>query len=196
MKEGPSLTRHGRLRRLTDEEITLWLEVTRSITPRPGNAAPLSPRPPARPPVDSRPSKPVPAPPSPPPPAGMPRLAELDRRQRQRLARGQAAVDAAIDLHGMRQPEAHAALHQFLLRAQRDGAKVVLVVTGKGESRDETGLGTGVLRRGVPLWLNAPEWRSLVVGYEQASRLHGGAGALYVRVRRHERAAAGERAKR
>jgi DNA-nicking Smr family endonuclease len=105
-------------------------------------------------------------------------------------------VDAAIDLHGMRQPEAHAALHQFLLRAQRDGAKVVLVVTGKGESRDETGLGTGVLRRGVPLWLNAPEWRSLVVGYEQASRLHGGAGALYVRVRRRERAPAGERAKR
>jgi DNA-nicking Smr family endonuclease len=97
------------------------------------------------------------------------------------------AVDAAIDLHGMRQHEAHIALHGFLGRAQRDGAKIVLVVTGKGDTRPAAGFDTGVLRRSVPLWLRAPEWRALVVGFEEATRPHGGSGALYVRIRRHER---------
>ena len=87
----------------------------------------------------------------------------------------------------MRQQEAHLALHSFLCRAQRDGAKIVLVVTGKGESRPAEGLEMGVLRRSVPLWLRAPEWRSLVVGFEEATRAHGGGGALYVRLRRYER---------
>ncbi|MGB7092558.1 MAG: Smr/MutS family protein, partial [Methylovirgula sp.] len=104
-----------------------------------------------------------------------------------KLARGAIPVDAAIDLHGMRQQEAHHALLGFLSRAQRDGAKIVLVVTGKGESRLADGIETGVLRRAVPLWLNAPEWRHLIVGFEEATRTHGGAGALYVRLRRHER---------
>jgi DNA-nicking Smr family endonuclease len=117
----------------------------------------------------------------------LPSLAPIDRRARQKLARGHMPIEAAIDLHGMRQQEAHHALHGFLSRAQRDGAKIVLVVTGKGESHPAEGLETGVLRRSVPLWLRAPEWRSLVVGFEEASRPHGGAGALYVRLRRHER---------
>ena len=126
------------------------------------------------------------------PPSSLPDLARLERRMRQKLARGQQEVDAAIDLHGMRQQEAHRALHGFLLRSQRVGAKLVLVVTGKGESRDVGGFGNlggtpGVLRRSVPLWLRAPEWRGLVVGFEEASRQHGGAGALYVRLRRLDR---------
>ena len=98
-------------------------------------------------------------------------------------------ADAAIDLHGLRQGEAHAALLRFLDRGQRQGFKVVLVVTGKGGRvrEDEWGIGegtTGVLRRQVPLWLGLPEFRALVVGWEEAGRPHGGAGALYVRLRR------------
>ncbi len=83
-------------------------------------------------------------------------------------------VDAALDLHGMRQHEAHPALHGFLIRAQHQSAKIVLVVTGKGEGRTEGRTGDiheegGVLRRNVPIWLRAPEWRNLVVGFEEAA---------------------------
>jgi len=201
MKGEPPPSRFGRLRRLTQEEIELWLHVTRNVSPRPGRTWPaeLRPEPIRAEPSNAGSAQSGPVSEEPPPPAtvsrppALPRLMVLNRRQRQKLARGKASVDAAIDLHGMRQQEAHVALHRFLLRAQRDAAKVVLVVTGKGTGRDEAGLGdAGVLRRSVPLWLRAPEWRSLVVGFEEASRQHGGAGALYVRLRRHDRAA-GER---
>jgi DNA-nicking Smr family endonuclease len=63
----------------------------------------------------------------------------------------------------------------------------VLVVTGKGE-RDSAGEQTpGVLRRSVPQWLRGAEYHSIVVGFEEASRPHGGTGALYVRLRRRDR---------
>jgi DNA-nicking Smr family endonuclease len=175
------------LRPLSDEEVNLWLTVTRSITPRPGAAVPETPRPkPAKPAKIALPATHVPAPPSKPAPRpAMPGLAPLERRARQKLARGSMPVDAALDLHGLRQHEAHPALHGFLTRAQRQGAKIVLVVTGKGEGRVADGSEpSGVLRRSVPIWLRAPEWRHLVVGFEEAGRPHGGTGALYVRVRR------------
>ena len=182
-----SFTRETRLplRRLSAEEVELWLAVTRGVARRSGTALP-EPRHAAT----AKPAKaedpPAPAPASPSKPA-LPGLAPLERRARQKLARGMTGVDAAIDLHGMRQHEAHLALHGFLGRAQREGAKIVLVVTGKGESRPAEGFEVGVLRRTVPLWLRAAEWRSLVVGFEEASRSHGAAGALYVRIRRQER---------
>jgi DNA-nicking Smr family endonuclease len=44
-----------------------------------------------------------------------------------------------------------------------------------------------VLKRQVPLWLALPEFRSLVVGFEDAHIGHGGQGALYVRLRRAQR---------
>lgn len=168
-----------RLRHLSDEEIELWLAAMRGVARRPGVALPDPPRT-----KGQEPGKPDTAPPPAPRQSRPPSLAPLERRARQRLARGAMEVEAAIDLHGMRQPEAHAALHHFLGRAQRGGAKLVLVVTGKGDSRPAEGLETGILRRNVPLWLKAPEWRSLVVGFEEATRAHGGAGALYVRIRR------------
>jgi DNA-nicking Smr family endonuclease len=108
-----------------------------------------------------------------------PRLVPIDRRARQKLARGRDAIDARLDLHGRTQAQAHAALARFLRKAQTDGARYVLVVTGKG--RDPEG---GVLRRQVPLWLEQSEFRSLVVGFDTAHTGHGGEGALYVRVRR------------
>jgi DNA-nicking Smr family endonuclease len=183
MKQGPPPQRRNHLRKLSAEELELWLAATREVSPQPGylTAAPTATAPDAKPPA-------------PPPQVARPRqplqnLGMLDRHLRQKLSRGRTPVDAVIDLHGMRQQEAHAALHGFLQRAQRSGAKVVLVVTGKGEARGEFVMeGAGILRRSVPHWLNAPEWRSLVGGFEEASRLHGGAGAIYVRLRRLGRA--------
>ena len=119
-------------------------------------------------------------------------LAPLERRLRRALARGRVAVDAALDLHGMTQAQAHRALRAFLLAAQARGLRLAVVVTGKGGAKlgldgatrfDEP----GVLRRLVPHWLREPHLRGVVLGFEEAGRAHGGAGALYVRLRRRER---------
>ncbi len=179
-----------RLRRLSDDEIALWLTVARSVTPRPDSVLPAltNPLPEKAAAAPAIPSVAPQMPALPPRGAQLPRLAPLDRRLKQRLTRGQVEVDAVIDLHGLHQQEAHASLHRFLLRAQSNGAKLVLVVTGKGEGRSAQDYGSaGVLRRNVPHWLGAPDWRGLVVGFEEASRPHGGAGALYVRLRRRGR---------
>ncbi|WP_036259998.1 Smr/MutS family protein [Methylocapsa aurea] len=200
MKENSASFGNGRLRRLSAEEIELWLAVTRSVAPRAGRHLPDPPQMPAPMPngvsgspegaepksiipgqkPDAR-QKPAVRPPIPP-------LAPLERRLRQKLSRGRAAPDAAIDLHGMRRQEAFSALHQFLLGAQREGARLVLVVTGKGERGPSEDGTAGVLRRSVPQWLRGPEYHSIVVGFEEATRPHGGAGALYVRIRRRDRA--------
>ena len=82
----------------------------------------------------------------------------------------------------MTQIRAHRALSGFLQRAHEDGMSFVLIITGKGKMGSESE--RGVLRRQVPLWLNLPEFRTLVVGFEEAHIGHGGEGALYVRIRR------------
>jgi DNA-nicking Smr family endonuclease len=106
------------------------------------------------------------------------------RRLKQRLARGTESLDDRIDLHGKTQSEAHAALLSFLRMAQSHGAKFVLVITGKGGGARDDWDERGVLKRQVPQWLKLPEFRGYVVGFEDAHSGHGGAGALYVRIRR------------
>ena len=91
-------------------------------------------------------------------------------------------VGFRLDLHGLTQAQAQAALLRFLRRAQADGAKIALIVTGKGRGADDHE--RGVLKRRVPHWLALPEFRMLVVGFQDAHVGHGGEGALYVRLRR------------
>jgi DNA-nicking Smr family endonuclease len=115
----------------------------------------------------------------------LPPLAPLERRTKAALRRGRQGIEGVIDLHGMRQAEAHDALRAFLRRSQAAGLKVVLVVTGKGAVSDDNPFAErGVLRRMVPHWLRLPDLRPLVGGFEEAAHHHGGAGALYVRLRR------------
>lgn len=186
----PARARRHRL--LSDEEIALWVEVTQHVAPRPGAALPrrVPPPPEPAPPLSQAPFRPflpayVPAPQSRP---AAPPLARLERRLKQNLLRGRTQVDGFIDLHGMRQNEAHHALLRFLHQAQNRQDRVILVVTGKGRTQSPTGADggreAGILRRQVPHWLAAPELRSVIIGYEEAAQPHGGAGALYVRLRR------------
>jgi DNA-nicking Smr family endonuclease len=110
----------------------------------------------------------------------------VERKTLVALRRGRKDVDSVIDLHGMRQEEAHFALLRFLHQAQGSGHGLVLVITGKGGTASHGGLfeERGVLRRMVPHWLRLPDLRSLVIGFDEASPQHGGSGALYVRLRR------------
>lgn len=109
----------------------------------------------------------------------------LDKRTQLRLKRGQIALDSRIDLHGMSQDVAHAALDAFLARCQARGLRCVLIITGKGTRRDEFGrYEAGVLKQAVPRWLNEGGNRTKVLAYAHAQPKDGGGGALYVLLRR------------
>ncbi|KRR12108.1 DNA mismatch repair protein MutS [Bradyrhizobium jicamae] len=176
-----------RKRGLSEEERALWESVAKQVKPlrkrhrvakssiasAEANSK-ITPKPAATPKHVVRivlPSKPEPPP-----------LAPIGRRERSHLSRGRKEIDARLDLHGMTQTRAHRALFGFLQRAHHDGLTFVLIITGKGKMGAESE--RGVLRRQVPQWLGLPEFRSLVVGFEEAHIGHGGEGALYVRVRR------------
>ena len=172
-----------RSRRLNPEERKLWGEITRSVAPLRRHSAP--PEPTSSEAVGKTvPSRQLPARAAPAMAAPAPRLEPFDRRFKQRLARGSEALDARIDLHGKTQHEAYAALLAFLRRAQDGGAKFVLVITGKGRAAHEEASERGVLKRQVPQWLSLPEFRGYVSAVADAHIGHGGAGALYVRIRR------------
>jgi DNA-nicking Smr family endonuclease len=112
----------------------------------------------------------------------LPPLAPLGRRLKKRVGRGKETIDGRLDLHGLTQSQAHAALLHFLRSASARGTRLVLVITGKGA---RAGQGErGVLKRAVPQWLSLPEFRAFVIGYEEAQVAHGGEGALYIRIRR------------
>jgi len=114
-----------------------------------------------------------------------PSLAPIDDRTRRRLVRGVMAIDERLDLHGLTQEAAHAVLRRFLVAARDRGARIVLVITGKGKPAVASTMhDRGVLRRSVPHWLADPALRDVVVGFEEAHLAHGGAGAIYVRLRR------------
>ena len=123
-----------------------------------------------------------------------PALAQFETRKARKIRAGRIDIEARLDLHGMRQSQAHGALRAFLLRSQARKLKWVLVITGKGtfardsDNRDPLGGDwdappRGVLRRNVPMWLAEPELRSVVVSYTTAAVHHGGDGALYIQLR-------------
>jgi len=190
----------SRRRDLSDEERALWSGFARSVTPLrrarrsaepTAAAANTSSRPQHAPEKSAAASRPAAAPPDLATAAKSTGPARLDRRFKQRIARGREPIDARIDLHGMTQRQAHAALLRFLRRARADGSRTVLVVTGKGSRRalphdSAQPNEQGVLRHYVPLWLASPEFRLLIVGFDVANVGHGGAGALYVRLRREK----------
>ncbi len=197
----------SRKRFLSKEEIELWAHVTRRDEPlaRPravlngsGSAAKeakpaaipsaASPPPPAR---EAAPAKPaMPAKSRPPSPAHAP----FDPRVSKRIARGRHAIDARLDLHGLRQQDAYLVLRRFLARCQADGLRHVLVITGKGGGTDDVADRDfwrsderGILRKLVPHWLSEPSLRLHVVSFTESALKHGGGGALYVTIRKGPR---------
>jgi DNA-nicking Smr family endonuclease len=104
----------------------------------------------------------------------------VDRRTAEKLRKGKLGVEARLDLHGLMQDEAHRALERFIVRVHEQGLRTVLVITGKG------GIGgaRGVLKAAVPRWLNEAPLRPRVLSCSWAQPKDGGAGALYVLLRR------------
>lgn len=102
----------------------------------------------------------------------------IDRRTLTRIKRGELTIDARLDLHGLTQEAAHRALVRFIATSAGGGARVALVITGKGRS------GEGILRAAVPRWLAEPAMHGRILAVMPAAANHGGAGALYIVLRR------------
>lgn len=185
-------------------DFELWTEVTREIRPLDRRLSQPATGPGHTGSGRSRPSRII-SPPAqhstkrlqtPPP------LTSFDRRTGQKLQRGQADIDARIDLHGIGVETAKWRLLDFILHCYEANARLVLVITGKGVSpfSGHTLHGRslfhapereGKLRRKVPEWLAEPEFRHLVIGFQPAHPKHGGGGALYVKLRRNHRGGRG-----
>jgi DNA-nicking Smr family endonuclease len=178
----------ARPRKPSEEERRLWRLVMQDVVPLRPLASPPPPAP------DAPPPPPRPAPPSQ-RPAAAPRptlatppakrlhsgdLTGIDGHRADRLRRGKQEIEGRLDLHGMRQIEAHDALIGFIASAQRAGKKTLLVITGKGSFSN----GESVLRSNVPVWLNEPPLRSKIVAITPAHPRDGGSGALYVILKR------------
>lgn len=165
------------------DDADLWAEVTRSVKPlKPRRATHPhpAPRPRAEPLAVARPRDPLP------PRAAAPAGKPIEPGLRRKLVRGREAIDATLDLHGMRQADALEALTRFIRAAAGRGDRNVLVITGKGLRSEGTSRPEepGVLRREVPRWLAGSHLAPLIAGIAAAARPHGGEGALYVRLKR------------
>jgi DNA-nicking Smr family endonuclease len=141
---------------------------------------PMATRPPPAPPqrAASAPrSQPTTSSPS--QPIALDRVAGIDRASAERLKRGQQKVEARLDLHGMTQDEAYRVLLGFIRAARAAGKRCVLIITGRGR------IGGGVLKASVPRWLDEAEFRPHLLAIATAQPRDGGAGALYVMLRRN-----------
>ena len=157
-------------RRVRPEELRLWSLVAATVRPSPGRRAPRAS-------LEERQSSPMiltaetlvrpiahksqPAP------------DDIEPNRKRHIVRGHQPLEARLDLHGLDQDRARATLESFLLRAQTDGHRSALVITGRGVQGD------GILRRRTPEWLSAQHLRPIVAGFSQAHQRHGGEGALY-----------------
>lgn len=162
------------MRRLSDHDIRLWRKVAVSVKPFAGRTLPPEPPSPL-PPQTPAALHVVPATAASGPLQARrhpPELADVSGSRK--IRRGQAPVDARLDLHGHTQDSAYDALVSFVERNRAHGAKTLLVITGKGRA------GGGVLRARLLDWIEGPEIRPMLAGYAQAHARHGGAGAWYL----------------
>ena len=216
-REGRALSKSGRKsgsgkQHLSEEERSLWEQAANNLQPLKKKKARVqvehedtSDKSPRQPEAPQKPASKRTAERSAPGPStrqahakSVPRLSQLDRRKARKIGSGRIEIEARIDLHGMRQSEAHSALGRFLLSAHSKGQRWVLVITGKGttprassEAYAYAGLREeerGVIKRNLPGWLAEPQLRAIVISFASATARHGGEGALYIELRKRERA--------
>jgi DNA-nicking Smr family endonuclease len=109
------------------------------------------------------------------------RVAGLDAKIVAKLKRGEYAVQGHVDLHGLKRDEARREVDRFIRASRLAGKRCVLVVHGRGlHSKDQL----PVLKEAVRGWLSANRFARDVLAFATARPADGGAGALYVLLRR------------
>jgi DNA-nicking Smr family endonuclease len=167
------------VRKLGADERALWRRVVESVRPLHETAEEPAPEP-----VPAAPAAPKPRPVrKPPAQAGKPVPGTtLDGTWDRRLSRGLVQPDAILDLHGHNLATAHALLDERLERALAGGARLLLLITGK--PRTQSGEKRGAIRAAVGDWLAASRHAADIAAVRNAHPRHGGAGALYIILRR------------
>ena len=115
---------------------------------------------------------------------------QLDGKIRKRLLAGKIQPESKLDLHGMNQEEAKRTVARFVLSSYGTGKRLILIVTGKGREKNDAGpipQRTGILRRSLQTWLDAPPIKDAVQYVSPAHDAHGGSGAFYVYLRRRKK---------
>ncbi|NTS65810.1 Smr/MutS family protein [Sphingomonas sp. HHU CXW] len=177
-------------RRLAPEETSAWAQVRATVRPlRPEKLIPI--------PIVGAPSKPVKAKPAPPTTVQMPPPARvaaplaratgntLDRSWDRKLSTGMASPDRTIDLHGHTLASAHAMLDYQLDQSIRQGERMILLVTGRLPRKEsERPHARGAIRAAIGDWLQLSRHADMIAAVRNAHPRHGGAGALYVILRR------------
>jgi DNA-nicking Smr family endonuclease len=158
--------------RINAEDRQLWEKVLATVSP-------LKARRPSIPPLYREEFRLELSPP--PTPQKSVHLSKLDQPTHKKITKGKVELEKRIDLHGLTQEEAYAYLINFLTHAYHHNIRYCLIITGKGSASG------GVLKQNVPRWLATPTFRLYVSAYDEASRQHGGAGAIYVRLRQKSR---------
>lgn len=161
------------IRRLSTEERRLWGRVARTVRAAPGKRAEAVEEDEASAAAGKSPPKSSKSKPAGRPPPRRPGPPE-DLSGQRRIRRGQAEIDARLDLHGHTQATAHRELIDFIAGQHGKGARCLLVITGKGK------LGSGVLRARFADWIADPELRPMIAGFAKAHARHGGEGAVYI----------------
>jgi DNA-nicking Smr family endonuclease len=171
------------MRRLSPDEATLWARVVQSVRPLEGVAAPSVP-------AEAGTGEAVKPDPrlrrreSPPPPARRTSPGEtLDGTWDRRLSRGLVQPDAMLDLHGHNLATAYDLLDRRLGQAILGGARLLLLVTGRPPGREGPAK-RGAIRAAVGDWLAASRHSGSIAAVRNAHPRHGGAGALYIVLRR------------
>jgi DNA-nicking Smr family endonuclease len=103
----------------------------------------------------------------------------LEKTLHSRIQKGSTCIEATLDLHGHTLDTAYGILLRFIMRAQENGVRTVLIITGKGRAG-----AIGALRATLPRWLQESPLRERIIAYDNAGARHGGAGAWYVRIRK------------
>ena len=170
-------------RRLDAEERALWRRVIESVRPLDGRSLPEpAPAPPVA--VGQRLT------PNPPLVAAVPaqkrQETTLDGGWDRRLKRGNVSPERTIDLHGHTLATAHAALDIGLERAIADDVRTLLLITGRAPREGAPPPRRGAIRASVGDWLAASRHAARIAAIRSAHPRHGGAGALYVILRRRK----------
>ncbi len=170
-----------RLKTLTEHDRAAWATYARAVRPLAGRVHPEPP-----------PAAHTSAPPEPPaaitvtkparPRSGVQALvtgahpAGLDKSTWNRFSGGKLTPARTLDLHGKTAQAAYQALGRFLHAAHADHLRCVEIITGRG-----TGEAGGVIRRELPLWLNLPEIRPLILATAHPHAANPGAVRILLR---------------
>ena len=107
----------------------------------------------------------------------------LDPRIVKRLKRGELSLQGHLDLHGLVRAEAKAELERFVQSSRAAGKRCVLIVHGRGlHSKDQV----PVLKDAIRVWMTSGRIARDVLAFATARPSDGGAGAVYVLLRRRD----------